>query len=89
MRNTKLISVLTVFLGLFIVNVNAQFDDLYFDEGDFNTDRDYAYEDVDQQIAQYDNASIDDYDGDEFDEYTEYLTNDYDIDAYQYTHRLD
>ena len=89
MTNKNFISVLSLVLGFFIVNVNAQFDDLYFDEADFNTDRDYAYEDVDQEIAQYDNATIDEYDGDEFDEYTEYYTNDYDIDAFQYTNRLD
>ena len=89
MTNKNFISALSLVLGFFIVNVNAQFDDLYFDEADFNTDRDYAYEDVDQEIAQYDNATIDDYDGDEFDEYTTYYTNDYDIDGYQYTNRLD
>ena len=89
MRNTKLISVLTVFLGLFIVNVNAQFDDLYFDEGDFSSERDYVYEDVDSEVAQYDNAIVDEYDGDDFDEYTTYYTNDYDIDGYQYTNRLE
>jgi len=89
MTNKNLISVLSLVLGFFIVNVNAQFDDLYFDESDFSSDRDYAYEDIDQQVAQYDNALLDEYDGDEFDEYTTYYTNDYDIDGYQYTNRLD
>jgi len=34
MRNKRLITAFTLFLGFLMVNVNAQFDDLYFDESD-------------------------------------------------------
>jgi len=75
---------------IFAVSASAQFDDLYFDDSDYEEnvsyDEDYAYED-------FDNASFDEseeyaYDEDEYDEYLTYRENDYDVDAYRYTNRL-
>ena len=74
-----------VLFALGSTSVYAQFDDLYFDESEFQTSarqtEDLAYQD-------FDDATIDEayaYDEDEYDEYLQYRESDYDIDAYRYT----
>lgn len=91
MKKAKNISWLLSLLLLFIgaAGVNAQFDDLYFDEADIDnaeyTEDAYAYEDYDDAVLEEGSY---DYDEDEYDEYLSYRENEYEVDAYRYTNRF-
>lgn len=83
------------YLGLTMLicaQLNAQFDDLYFDESDITYTENVQSDD--QDYTTYDDAEFEapaeayDYDEDEYDEYLAYRDNDYAIDAYRYTNRL-
>ncbi len=87
MKNLFLSSIYLLIAVMISAHLTAQFDDLYFDDaGDTYTvlnDNDLTYED-------YDNATIEEnaYDSDDYDEYLAYRENDYNIDAFSYTNRL-
>ena len=79
-------------ITLFFLNfsLNAQFDDLYYDESEYDFDAsyedDYAYDEYDND--EYFAEADFDYDQDDYDEYLEYQDNGYDVDAYAYTNRF-
>lgn len=92
MKKIKLLSGFTLLLSMITVSVFAQFDDLYYDESSYEDSDVYDYDDdsYDDEIAyQEESTDLSDYDLDEYDEYTEYNSYNYEIDAYQYTNRLD
>lgn len=83
-----ILSLALLFIG--VAGVNAQFDDLYFDEAEFEsadyTENAYAYEDYDDAVLG--EEGLLEYDADEYDEYLTYRENEYEIDAYRYTNRF-
>lgn len=83
-----ILSLALLFIG--VAGVNAQFDDLYFDEAEFEsadyTENAYAYEDYDDAVLG--EEGLVEYDADEYDEYLTYRENEYEIDAYRYTNRF-
>jgi len=90
MKKTKKIHWLLslVLFALGTTSINAQFDDLYFDESELPT---AAYQTEDLAYQDFDDATIDEaytYDEDEYDEYLQYRENDYDVDAYRFTNRF-
>ncbi len=77
-------------LALFnAIALTAQFDDLYFDGSESLSapDEYYAYNDDEFDSEAYQESEAYTYD-DEIDEYIDYYSNDFEIDGYQYTNRL-
>ena len=93
MRKFFSYSIILVLLVVVSVQANAQFDDLYYDPEDFETrtQERITYDEVQTESVGYtsqDEYSFDEDEYDEYDEYIDYYANDYEIDAYQYTNRL-
>jgi hypothetical protein len=89
-RNLNL-PILTLLFAIFgFSGIQAQFDDLYYDESNFETVQ-YRTDDVsnDEEYVAYQNVESSDYDFDEYDSYVDYQNQGYDLDAYQYTNRFD
>lgn len=89
MKKNILLSGLTVFLLGFGLSLQAQFDDLYYDESSFTEEINVNdFDEAADYTAYQDESTITDYDLDEYDDYVSYQSNGYDLDAYQYTNRL-
>lgn len=82
---------LTLSMAVFAASsLTGQFDDLYFDgsESLVTPSEEYVYSDDNYDSQYYGDDEV--YSsGDEYDEYIDYYTNDYEVDGYRYTNRID
>lgn len=90
-KRNLILTVLSVFVaGIGFNGLQAQFDDLYYDESNFEEVQ-YRTEsnDFDEDYLAYQESEPSAYDFDEYDAYVDYQNQGYNIDAYQYTNRFD